>query len=363
MAVWPFSRMRVSWSSGQRITSAMAETLDSQQAQAANGDIYTDLAIAKNWHDSPVTLNADNDEVLCWNPGDRFWYLFGADGSGDTAGARSYSGRSGTFSTLTIPSAGTLAPKAAAANGAGVIVVVGNAGASASKVRESSDGTTWNARSTVAASTEVAVSAIWHPGASMFIVGLSNTAATNIETSPDGQTWTQRTGLPNSHARGPMCTNGTTALIFANDTAGNTDKCLSTTNGTSYTERTLPTSQLWCGGYWDPHASRFVAFGDAAGASKWAYSADGSTWTDGGTMAVSLGGNTYPTMGVCNIGRVFLIHGIGDDSAYAGYSSGATLYMWEVLDTGDHVHAAASDGQFVLIADTSELYRTFAGGL
>lgn len=364
MAVWPFSRMRVSWSSGQRVTAAMAELLDSQQAQAADGNIYTDLAVAKNWYDAAaVTPSANMDELICWNPGDRYWYIFGTDGSGDTVGARSVSGRSNTWTTLTIPSAGTLSQgsgRAAAANSSGVIIIGGNAGASASKIRESANGTTWNARNTTASSTEVVVSAMWHSGASLFIIGLNNTAATNVETSPDGQTWTQRTGLPNSHSRGPMCTNGTIALIFANPSVGNTNKCVSTTNGTSYTERTLPTSQVWHGAYWDPRYSRFVAFGD----SNWAYSADGITWTDGGANGVSLSGNAWPTIGVCNIGRVHLLYGVGDDKAYAGYYDGVTMKQWLVLDSGDHSHAGASDGQFAILQDgLAEFLRTFSGGL
>ncbi len=358
MPTFPFSRAKsTAWVNGDRISQAQIETIDSQQAQAADGNVYTDLAIAKNWYDAAVTLGADYDEVLVWNPGDRLWYFFGADGSSNPQGLSSYSGRANTFTVLTIPAGSTLVPAAgaAAANSSGVIIFGGNAGSATTKIRESANGTTWNARSTVAGAGANVVTATWHSGASLFIVGLDNTATTNIETSPNGQTWTQRTGLPNSDPRGQMCSNGTIVVILPGASTS-TNKCLTTTNGTSYTERTLPTTQVWRGVIWDPRYSRFLAFG----ASNWAHSADGISWTDGGANPVSLGGNSWPNMGVVNIGRAFIIYGVGDDKCYAGYYDG-TMHQWLVLDTGDHVHAAASDGQFMVLNATA-LYRTFAGG-
>jgi len=370
MVWYPFQRARASWSAGQRILSTMAELWDSQIAQAADGNVYTDLAIAKNWEQSSVATAITGGDIrsIIWNPGDRYWYIFGLNGA-NPAGLRSISGRASTYTSLTIGAGAGLTPHggAVAANSSGVIIMGGTPGsASVQKIRESADGTTWNIRSTVASSTERVNSAIWHSGASLFIIGLNNSAATNIETSPDGQTWTQRTGLPNTHARGPMASSGSIVVILAGPTGNpgtsvSTDKCLTTTDGVTYTERTLPTTQTWFGVIWDPRYERFLAFG----ASNWAYSTDGITWVDGGANPSTVGGVGWPKLGVSHIGRVFLIHGFQTSQCVAGYYDGVTMKQYLVIALGgDGGAAAASDGQWIASIDaTDDVFRTFAGGL
>lgn len=325
-------------------------------------ELHAEAAV-QNWRETSVALGSTRGDALVWNPGDRLWYFFGKDGSNNPQGSRSLAGDLNTATFLTIPAGSTLIPAAgaAAANPSGVIIFGGNAGSANTKIRESADGTTWNARSTVAGAGANVSSAIWHPGAAKFIIGLDNSAATNIETSSNGQTWAQITGLPNTHARGPMCTNGTIALLFARSSVvGNTDKYLSTVDGVAFTEGTLPTSQRWHGAVWESRSGKFLAFGS----TNWAHSSDGLSWTNGGIAPVNLGSAHWPSIGVVSIGRALLFYGSGTALGYAGYYDGTLRTPQLVLNNGaDHVYAAASDGQWMVLATAQTLHRTLAAVL
>lgn len=93
----------------------------------------------------------------------------------------------------------------------------------------------------------------------------------SASTSTDGATWTART-LPSSQKWDAIAHNGT---VFA-AIASNSNVAASSDDGVTWTARSLPTSRLWtdmvAGG------GKFVAV--AAGSDRCAVSADGITWTE-----------------------------------------------------------------------------------
>jgi hypothetical protein len=354
LATYPFSRASAGFSTGQILTSTAANTIDDNAASGADGALWTDVAIVRNWIGSATFANYGR--ALIWTDftGSSVgpcWLSFGVSG-GNPLVAYKYATNS-AFDIGTVAAGSGLTPLCAAANTT-VVVMGGTPGvASASKIRRSVDPITFSAVTTTASGTEGVHGMVWHSGASLFIAGLDNTANTNIETSPDGSTWTQITGLANTNPRGSIATNGTTAVILPYNTS--TNKCLSTSNGTTYTERTLPATQVWHKVLWDSVYSRFIAYG----ASSFAYSSDGATWTAGG--AVSLITNVADILGRVIVGgtstapQVMAAHLIGTTM---------TEKLVHLLSPGsaDLLAVAAGRQQF-MISDTNGVHHwTIAGG-
>jgi hypothetical protein len=290
-------------------------------------------SIVKDWP-GRQTFSTSTTTRGVYDPLRKRFYIFGP---GPSAGANPV----GTFSTdanlssdaaaswtaLTLSANDGLTYPRADINPAGVIVMGGKPGSSSTKkIRESSDGTTFTARDTVATGTIAVQCVKWHSGASKFVIGLSNTAATNIETSPDGQTWTQITGLANTNHRRALATNGTVIVAFSGTS---TDKCLSSTNVSVWTERTLPFSEHWYGAHWDPAGARFVA----VGATHIAVSSDGATWTSGGTHGITFSAASPPDLenSVHGFGRLVLINNT-DSGGWGLTYVGSTLTVRKLFD-------------------------------
>jgi hypothetical protein len=160
----------------------------------------------------------------------------------------------------------------------------------------SPDRTTWSSRvcsGTNPASNQIGLGTItWNAGAGLFIAG-TNTANT-YQTSPDGITWTNRTGLdflPNL---------GTFSSVFFASSAtvtiavGNSGVIATTTNGTSWTERTmdanydntsLPSAAFWDGTYFVVLVNGGIVYYSTDGIT-WTKSAKGNFWTTGVSSAV-----------------------------------------------------------------------------
>ena len=98
----------------------------------------------------------------------------------------------------------------------------------------------------------------------------SNIAAS----STDGITWTPRT-LPSSSLWRWVTVNPTTGVFVA--IAVNSDSAASSTDGINWTPRTLPSVQSWFRVTVNPTTGVFVAV--CAGSTAGAYSTDGFTWT------------------------------------------------------------------------------------
>ena len=102
--------------------------------------------------------------------------------------------------------------------------------------------------------------------------------------STDGNTWTARTMPTNAYWRG-VTVNPTTGVFVA--VSDGSSIAASSTDGITWTQRTLPFSTSWSGVTCNPTTGLFVAVSENSGYS--AASTDGITWTGGNIF----GGNTY----------------------------------------------------------------------
>lgn len=346
MAVWPFSRMRVSWSSGQRITTAMAELLDSQQAQAADGNVWTDVAMLMNFNQTSALSN--RAQCAGWWPASGsnltgYWITTGVSGGNATA---SYSRAGLTWTSLTIPNGAGLTPGpyAFAAKADGSIGVFGGTPGSSSnsKYRESTDLTTWTARSSSQTDTAGVTSIAWLPFASLFIAGHTSG---KLETSPDAQTWTNRTTPFGAVSVGQIAVNSTTAVAVAiNSTAA-----AYSTNGTTWTSATLPITGSGAV-VWNSVLNKFYAFG-TTGATICS-SSDGITWSSSGLTGP---GGLATTSYAASSGRL-LISSPGQ-TGFVAYSTDAINWKYqEALGiTAPTVIAISEDGQ-LLCKDASSVH-------
>src|SRR5688572_22090550 len=257
MADWPFlPRARPSWSAGQRVLASMAELWDSRISQAADGNVWTDVAMLMNFCQ---TASINMGQGIGWFPpaGSNltgYWVAMGVS-AGNPAAQYSYNGVNWT--ALTIPAGAGLTPQpnAFAAKPDGSIAVFGGTpgSSSASKYRESTTILTWNARSSSQTDTAGVTSIAWLPFASLFVAGHTTG---RLETSPNAQTWTNRTTPFGAVSIGKIAVSATTAVAVAvNSTAA-----AYSTDGTTWTSATLP---ITCSGaaVYNSVLGKFYAFG------------------------------------------------------------------------------------------------------
>jgi hypothetical protein len=325
--------------------------MDDNAASAADGGLWSDVALGKNWLANATQANHGN-ALLWWQP-DQTWFSFGVSG-GNPLAARKYNGNTAWTTGLTVDAGAGLTPLAAATNGTSIMVFGGTPGsASTSKLRSSPTGATWTARTTTAAGTEGVRSLIWHSSTAHFVAGLDNAASTNIEYSTNGTSWTQKTGLPNSHARGKMATSGSVIVVLAHNTS--TNKAIRATDPSgTWTEVTLPTTEIWHSLLWDSVYSRFVA----QGASNFAYSSDGISWTNGG--AIGSGGATANAI----IGRIAVGGLTASNGVVVSHLIGTTLTSEITLEVAGTTlqYAAAGNKQYMVSFANGAHYWTIAGG-
>jgi hypothetical protein len=342
--------MRDAWSAGQRITAALAEKLDAQQAQAANGNVWTDVAMLLNF----VSSSALTTRAHCagWYPASGSnltgqWITTGVSAGNATA---SYSRAGLTWTSLTIPAGNGLTPGpyAFAAKADGTIGVFGGTpgSSSASKYRESTDLTTWTARSSSQTDTAGVTSIAWMPfasgGTGLFVAGHTSG---KLETSPDAQTWTNRTTPFGAVSIGQVAVNSTTAVVVAiNSTAA-----AYSTNGTTWTSATLPITGSGAV-VWNSVLNKFFAFG-TTGATICS-SSDGITWSATGLTGP---GGLATTSYAVSSGRL-LLSSPGQTGVLA-YSTDAINWKYsEALGiTAPTVIAVSNDGQ-LLCKDASSVH-------
>jgi hypothetical protein len=351
-ATYPFTRAKsAGWSTGERLTSTQTNTMDDNAASAADGALWTDIAIGKNWIGNATQANYGR-ALVWWQP-DQKWFTLGVSG-GNPLAAWKFNGNATWTTGLTIDAGDGLTPLCAVSNGTNMMVCGGTPGiASTSKLRSSPTGATWTARTTTAAGTESVRDLIYHSSTGHFVASLDNAAATNIEYSTNGTSWTQKTGLPNSAARGKMATSGSMIVAISYNTS--TNKCITCTDPSgTWTERTLPTTEIWHGVYWDSVYERFLAFG----ATNFAYSDDGITWSNGGASPIA-GAHSAAV-----IGRI----------AVGGLTAAEYVDVGHVIDTtatyeitlgvsGTTVqYAAAGNKQYMVSFANGAHFWTIAGG-
>jgi hypothetical protein len=341
MPNYPFQRARPSWSAGQRITSTHMEIIDSQQAQAADGNVWTDAAMLFNFCQ---TASINMGQGIGWFPPSGsnltgFWVALGVSAGNPTA---NYSHNGTDWSALTIPAGAGLTPSANAfaAKPDGSIAVFGGTpgSSSASKYRESTTILTWTARSSSQTDTAGVTSIAWLPFASLFVAGHTTG---RLETSPDAQTWTNRTTPFGAVSIGKIAVSSTTAVAVAvNSTAA-----AYSTNGTTWTSATLP---ITCSGavVYNSILGKFYAFGTTL--TGICSSSDGITWSAVGLTGP--GGLTSPSYAVSS-GRL-LISSPGQ-AGFLAYSTDAINWKYIqplgiVAPQGPAALAISTDGQMIV---------------
>lgn len=375
-ATYPLQRANsTGYLTGETLPSADANTIDNNAASGADGACFTDLASATSFVLADAmgsTYGHCLGTAAFTSSGRTSRYLlsFGVSAGNPLVAWSPVS--SGLFSAASgypgaIDAGAGLTPVhgAFAANSANAIMGGTPGSGSTSKIRHAALAhwgaaatPSFVARATIASSTEAVNCAVWHSGASLFVIGLSNTAATNIETSPTGQTWTQITGLPNTNARAAMASNGTTIVCTAN---ASTDKCIKSTNGSTWTESTLPATKTWSSVVYDSVNAIFVASStDGAVAT----SPDGTTWTS------RLASGSFIVVRASCVGRmIFGTSNAGVKTVCAGYfDRDLAFYYGEVAIVGfdgsyDTRSATAGNGVFAYSNSNGGHQRSFVSKL
>lgn len=137
----------------------------------------------------------------------------------------------------------------------------------------------------------------WCPAPGIFVMGVDPTTNSNLQTATDGITWTNRS-LPNATlAVGPQAriTSTTSVIVVAYNLSSGSSTCdiATSTDGTSYTDRTPAVTAQLCGGAATDGAT--IVLGMAANTVQ--TSSDGITWT-------SRTGPTFETLGLCHSSNV-----------------------------------------------------------
>lgn len=343
---YPFSRANGSdFANGDVLTAAHATTMDKNAAQAADGLMWTDSVIAKNWTHKTTLTNA---RVV----------LHGVDASGSAqtrwlvVGASDMSTTS--FSGAEWITPGTTAalcafPRCGVVNGLTVLIGGDPNGSSANKIARSTTGTAGAFSAVSSVDTGTAAVDCLTFFASLYVAGLSDGG---IETSPDGSTWTDRT-VPNANARKEFATNGTILLAFSSAT---TDKYITSADGISWTERSFPVSATGYRGCWSSGQGKFYAIQQASSPTLYS-STDGISWNtvgnDGGIGSTCIL-RSYGRVLLALTGTVMLVSVDGGVTwkrvAYTTASSG-----WHPSSTDSVLYA---DGRIVAIDADAQVWST-----
>ena len=288
------------------------EKMQQQGAAAADGRVWTDLAVLKKWSYqqlSPVTISPRS---LLRDPVSRRWLIF----EGNTASTEFTIDGSRWFGSGTTnfgdPSPTMNAAIAAAANSAGVMLAGGQLlSASTAKLRESTDGgNTWLTQRNVGASNTLPVNSLAYSeslGLWFCSIGSSGTPD-GVYSSSDRVTWTKRTTLMPSYwlkADLPTTILLGTGLVVA----GSTPNYARSTDGITWSTESLPENVSSQQGCWSDAAGKFFMSG-ATGIWSSTTGLTGS-WTKiwAGTIQASIG-----AFGRC------LMRGDGTASIDAGVS-------------------------------------------
>jgi hypothetical protein len=306
---------------GDTPTHTELNAMDQNGAAGADGGLWTDLAMFRNWQ--PVQSVAGFGASVVWSKAQSRWHTFGVSGGNPVA---KWSPSGGTAWVSNNPAANDgLTPRrlAVASDGAGKVLMGGLPGvASAYKIRSLAEtvlGGTWTSVRVVDATTAAANCLAYWPELGLWIVGLSNG---NVETSTTAAdlSWTNRT-VPNANARAQIALSPTRAVITA---AASTNKAISSTDGVNWTEVTLPSSTSWLSVAYNAVRQRFIAIAAAAIAQ----SSDGVTWS---TSGVALPTSASPET-IVAMGRLWAMHGnTGDGTHHGVWVSSDNGATWQLV--------------------------------
>lgn len=268
MPTYPFSRAKpAGWAFGEVLTSAQMNAVDANAAQAADGELWTDTLPARNWihKEELANMTVIGAGQTSSSITDTRWMAFGTSDGYRLSEDGGLGWNSGTIAAL------AATPLCFLANGTTILVGGDPGGSSAQKIARSTTGMQtggFAAVNSVDSGTAAVVCLARFN--SLYIAGLSDGG---IETSSDGSTWADQT-VPNANARREFATNGSILLCVS---SASTDKYITSTNGTAWTERELPASVtgsrvVYCSGL-----SKFFVIGGNSTPNLFA-STDGITW-------------------------------------------------------------------------------------
>jgi len=198
--------------------------------------------------------------------------------------------------TIAVPAIDVPGPQCGASSDLGCYVIgLAATGATASKILQSNNGTTWAARTIGAVNTDPVVFVEWEPANARF-VALVNSG--QVHTSPDGVTWTSRTvpvGLAAAVWTGLAISATGMCVVTA---SGTTNYMTSADGGITWVQRTGPTN-----GAAVTHAPG-VNFGSGGFAWGTSYvSSDGISWS---AMTTAPRGSSQGTCKLYGIGPMFV---------------------------------------------------------
>jgi hypothetical protein len=363
MPNFPFQRAKpLGYALYEVLTSAQANTIDQNAAQAADGLVWTDVAAFRNWS-APQTLA--NSALTAVHIADAdSWVVFGV--SATNPAGYLLNGSSGVFqamSATTSATALTIRKRAADYNpSSGVALFGGLPGASSNKkyVRYSMVAPLNPTMATIASSqtnTNAVTCIKWAATPGLWIAGHDGSGV--VETSPDGLTFTSRT-VPNIDPRISMAVGPAGVVISANV---NVNKVIHSTDGINWFERTLPATRIWRSVVYVPLLGKYVALCDTFDAI--AYSTDAINWSNQAfTLPPNLSSispNDAPTVGFGRTIFTMARQTAGANTGLYSQDGGATWTYSGTFPTSSS-GCLATSGKQLAYGDGTSLYLTFGGG-
>lgn len=164
-----------------------------------------------------------------------------------------------------------------------LFVAVGFDGTGADPIFATSpNGADWTFRTTpTGGETWVWRSVCWANALGLFVAVHMTNNTTGVATSPDGITWTLRNT--------PAAIYGWYSVAWSEDygvlvAVSNTGKVMTSTDGTTWTERTAAAANSWVSVCWSPELGIFVAVSNTGTGDRSMYSTSGVTWFSGSTI-------------------------------------------------------------------------------
>ena len=252
----------------------------------------------------------------------------------------------------TAPAGGwTTAPGVVCSNDTVTIIGGTTVNASNQKVATmTSDGTDFDIQSMSNAEAGVGPTVmLWDPYNELFIAGLDGTGATGkIETSADGTSWSASTASTvATPIAGATDGNGTTVLILS----GSGNVAMRSTNGTTWSNVTLPETREWSCITYSPGLGKWFAgdgweTGSETGMNlNYATSIDGITWS---TQAYT--GMTHsPKLLGCTGNIVFACNGYGNTEYILAAEDGYTFKIVAQAAASTQLSAMFSSPEIIAV--------------
>jgi hypothetical protein len=349
MPIWPFVRRFVGLVNGSSVpTAADLEALDEQLSRAANGLLWSDVALLKNF--TPVTLTGERMNCAIYNPETRNWLALGTtDASSDAHGNRSRDSGS-TWAGFAL---GTLdvdvTPNCAATDGAGLILV-GHSASAASASRITWTGDEFATTQTLAlgpVGSEQTTAVHYSSRLGLWLAGLSDGSI--YSAAHPGGPWTVRQLLTGTIVR--SFTESYDRIIAESQTSSKLSL-----NGTSWSPLVTPALLDSVAFVSEPAPGYFI--GRETASDNTYTSPDAVTWTLRGNDP---GGITYAMTSYGRIALALVDDGSAVDLRYS-LDLGDT---WISLKQTNGTSIAFGDDRFLVVrtATNSVIYRGLGGGL